>query len=104
MDSYEIWMAADPKRSQMTPNEHIVAWVEFGYEEQDRNNANPQKTFHYTPFGQVVSVNPITKLGYSCHWGCTFWRKLFGKPCEFDLTKDSACDHCLHCRQPEERK
>ena len=57
------------------------------------------KSCHYTPFGNHISVdrNGVGNGSWKCG------KRWFSKKCQFDITKDPACDNCIHCSEPEER-
>lgn len=59
---------------------------------------------HYTPFGHYIKViDQGLNIGEGSRVCSRFFRKITLKKCQFDLTQDSACDHCVFCGQPEER-
>lgn len=76
--------------------------VSLGYEPKQElrvKEIERHEDWHSTPFGDIVTR--IRGDIFQGTWDC---KTSPTKKCQFNVVEDSACDNCLFCHGPEERK
>ncbi|MDB4330211.1 hypothetical protein N9948_00590 [bacterium] len=78
---------------EVVPERHDNPSKEWRVVEIERH-----ENLHATPFGHTVER--LDGDIFEGSWDC---EKSHTKKCHFNIKKDSACDNCLFCGEPEER-